>query len=89
MVLRPGSVVWVPPPQLYGQIIRQIRDREPCHVSLGPELAPVVADRASEKIGWLLQHGAVVSGQETTEKLREYLAAELALPPVVAEGKAE
>ncbi len=89
MVLRPGSVLWVPPPQLYGQIIHQIRDREPCHVSLGPELGPVVADRALEKIGWLLRHGGVVSGRETAEKLGEYLAAELALPAVVAEEKAE
>jgi hypothetical protein len=56
---------------------------------LGPELAPVVADRALEKIGWLLRHGGGVSGRETAEKLGEYLAAELALPAVVAEGKAE
>jgi len=77
--------------QLYGQIVRQIRDREPrhvSHVSLRPELGPVVADRALEKIGWLLQHG-VVSGQEATQKLGEYLAAELDLPAVAAEVKAE
>jgi hypothetical protein len=74
--------------QLYGQIVRQIRDREPRHVSLRPEPGPVVADCALEKIGWLLQHG-VVSGQEATQKLGEYLAAELDLPAVAAEVKAE
>jgi hypothetical protein len=75
--------------QPYEQIVRQIRDREPRHVSLRPELGPVVADRALEKVGWLLQHGGVVSGQQATEKLGEYLAAELDLPAVAAEEKAE
>lgn len=41
-----------------------------------------------EKVGWLLQHGGV-SGQEAREKSGEYLAAELNLPVVVAEEKAE
>jgi hypothetical protein len=76
------------PPTLRA-VVRQIRDREPCHVSSRLDLGPILADRASEKIGWLLQHGAVVSGQETTEKLREYLAAERDLPVVAAEVKAE
>jgi hypothetical protein len=39
-----------------------------------------------EKVGWLLQHGGV-SGQEVTERLAEYLAAELDLPAVAAEEK--
>ena len=41
-----------------------------------------------EKVGWLLQHGGV-SGQEARERSGEYLAAELNLPVVVAEEKAE
>jgi hypothetical protein len=39
-----------------------------------------------EKVGWLLQHGDV-SGQEVTERLAEYLAAELDLPAVAAAEK--
>lgn len=42
-----------------------------------------------EKVGWLLQHDGGVSGQEARERSGEYLAAELNLPVVVAEEKAE
>ena len=42
-----------------------------------------------EKVGWLLQHGGGVSGQEARERSGEYLGAELNLPVVVAEEKAE
>lgn len=75
--------------QLYGQIVRQIRDREPRHGRSEAKISLAVADRALEKIGWLLQQETIVSGQEVAEELGEELAAELDLPNLAAKQKAE
>jgi hypothetical protein len=63
--------------ELYGQIVRQIRDREPRRGHTSTALDLDTADRALEIVGWLLQPGAVVSKEEVTEKLARELASEL------------
>ena len=60
--------------QLYGQIVRQIRDREPRPGRSEATISVAVADRTLEKIGWLLQRETIVSGQEIAAELGEELS---------------
>lgn len=74
--------------ELYGQIVRQVRDRAPRDGS-GEVLGPATAGRALEVVAWQLQGEGVLSGEEVSERLGLVVKEELGLPALAARGKAD
>lgn len=74
--------------ELYGQIVRRIRDQDPRHSSGEGLLAPTV-DRALDILAWHLQKETLISGEEASHRLAQALEGELDLPPLKASEKAE
>ena len=74
--------------ELYGQVVRRIREQVPRRATDKAPKRPVV-DRAAELLAWRLQHEPVISGEEASEWLGQKLEEKLPFDSVVAEERAE
>jgi hypothetical protein len=74
--------------ELYGQIVRQVRDRSPRGDS-GEDLGASIVERALDVVAWHLQEVDILSVDRVSEQLGRVLQEELSIPYLAAKAKAE